>query len=72
MREHILSTMDRREVLHADIRGNASDPAGKPVPGLEGERRWVLTDGDGRLGEWQQETGLEHWTSEYSLLSCLT
>ncbi|KAF8608299.1 S-adenosyl-L-methionine-dependent methyltransferase, partial [Ceratobasidium sp. AG-I] len=62
LREHILSTIDKREVLHADIRGNASAPAGKPVPGLEGEKQWVLTDGDERLGEWQQGSGLEHWT----------
>ncbi|KAG9100515.1 hypothetical protein FRC06_004062 [Ceratobasidium sp. 370] len=62
VRDHILSTMDRREVSLADIRGNASEPVGKSVPGVEGERRWVLVDGDGRLGDWQQETGLEHWS----------
>ena len=34
------------------------------MPGLEGEKRWVLTDGDERLGEWQQGSGLEHWSGE--------
>lgn len=34
------------------------------MPGLEGEKQWVLTDGDDRLGEWQQSSGLEHWTGE--------
>jgi len=62
LREHILSTIDKREVPHADIRGNASAPAGKPLPGIEGEQRWVLNDGDERLGEWQQGSGLEHWS----------
>ncbi|KAG9127703.1 hypothetical protein FRC07_010626 [Ceratobasidium sp. 392] len=62
VRDHILGTMDQREVPLADIRGNASEPTGKPLSGVEGERRWVLEDGDGRLGEWQQATGLEHWT----------
>ncbi|QRV84071.1 spermine/spermidine synthase [Ceratobasidium sp. AG-Ba] len=62
LREHILSTMSQREVSFAEIRGNSTEPAGKPLPGVEGERRWVLTDGDGRLGEWQQGTALEHWS----------
>jgi hypothetical protein len=54
--------MEQREVSFANIRGNASAPAGKPLPNVEGEQQWVLKDGDDRLGEWQQATGLEHWT----------
>ncbi|CAE6417924.1 unnamed protein product [Rhizoctonia solani] len=61
LRQHILTTMDRREVAFADIRGNATAPAGKPVPNVEGAAQWVLRDGDERLGEWQKATGLEHW-----------
>ncbi|CEL52703.1 hypothetical protein RSOLAG1IB_05909 [Rhizoctonia solani AG-1 IB] len=62
LRQHILTTMDRREVAFAQIRGNSTAPAGKPLPGIEGEEQWVLKDGDERLGEWQKATGLEHWT----------
>ncbi|KAJ1306131.1 hypothetical protein OPQ81_010842 [Rhizoctonia solani] len=62
LRQHILTTMDRREVAFADIRGNATVPSGKPLPEVEGEAQWILKDGDQRLGEWQKTTGLEHWT----------
>ncbi|KAH7334831.1 S-adenosyl-L-methionine-dependent methyltransferase [Rhizoctonia solani] len=61
LRQHILTTMDSREVAFADIRGNATAPVGKPLPNIEGEAQWILKDGDERLGEWQQATGLEHW-----------
>ncbi|GAB1523264.1 hypothetical protein RhiTH_006395 [Rhizoctonia solani] len=61
LRQHILTTMDRREVTFDHIRGNATAPVGKPLPNVEGEARWVLKDGDQRLGEWQKATGLEHW-----------
>ncbi|CUA67077.1 hypothetical protein RSOLAG22IIIB_02998 [Rhizoctonia solani] len=62
LRQHILTTMDRREVAFADIRGNATAPVGKPLPDVQGEAQWILKDGDERLGEWQKATGLEHWT----------
>ncbi|CAE6475218.1 hypothetical protein ACGC1H_005179 [Rhizoctonia solani] len=61
LRQHILTTMDHREVAFADIRGNATAPAGKPLPDIQGEAQWILKDGDERLGEWQKTTGLEHW-----------
>ncbi|CAE7119427.1 unnamed protein product [Rhizoctonia solani] len=61
LRQHILTTVDQREVAFADIRGNATAPVGKPLPDVQGEAQWILKDGDERLGEWQKSTGLEHW-----------
>ncbi|KZS89395.1 hypothetical protein SISNIDRAFT_458895 [Sistotremastrum niveocremeum HHB9708] len=66
LREWVLGGFDRREVDLRYILGDTGSEGGegekKGGNGKEvGDEEFVLRDGWNRLGEWQVESGLEHW-----------
>ncbi|KAG2369666.1 hypothetical protein BDR07DRAFT_1447516 [Suillus spraguei] len=54
LRRHILSSLDEREINHAQIRDNSIWSAAT-------EEKFVLTDAHNALNTWQEEEALEHW-----------
>lgn len=54
LRRHILSSLDEREITHAQIRDNSIWSAAT-------EEKFVLTDAHNALNTWQEEEALEHW-----------
>ncbi|KAF9226671.1 hypothetical protein BS17DRAFT_775953 [Gyrodon lividus] len=55
LRRHVLSSLDKREVSISQVRGSI-------VWSKETEDKFLLTDLNNRLDEWQREEALEHWT----------
>ncbi|TFY78516.1 hypothetical protein EWM64_g5497 [Hericium alpestre] len=53
LRAHVFDTLAEREVDVKLIRGELD---------VEDEEKWLLTDGNNKLGAWQKEGALEHWT----------
>jgi hypothetical protein len=51
LREHILTSITRREVDQSLIIGTAAEPY----------EQWILTDQNNQLGKWQEDEAFVHW-----------
>ncbi|KAH7930722.1 S-adenosyl-L-methionine-dependent methyltransferase [Leucogyrophana mollusca] len=61
LRHHVLSSLDKREVNIHQIRGSR-------IWSSETEEKFLLTDMNNKLNEWQRDEALDHWKLMRELL----
>ncbi|KAG0709846.1 hypothetical protein DFH29DRAFT_17295 [Suillus ampliporus] len=54
LRRHVLSSLDKREINHAQIRDNS-------IGSMAMDEKFVLTDAHNMLNKWQEGEAFEHW-----------